>query len=204
MLIPHTRRSRQTRFAKISAKQRGVTLLITLIVLVAMTLAAISLVRSVDTTNVIAGNLAFRQNATLAGDVGTEAAILWLEKNNTATLFVDQPGSGYSAVHTEPITGQTWDQWWAAVAAPRGIATLPVDAAGNIVSYSIERMCSMQIDPIDPGANCSQAQVAVNVGSSQTSQSRGLSSGTQVYYRITTRIDGPRNTVSFTQAVIAL
>src|SRR4051794_33864237 len=49
-------------------RQQGVVLLIALIVLVAMTLAGIGLVRSVDTGNMVAGNLAFKQGATLAGD----------------------------------------------------------------------------------------------------------------------------------------
>ncbi len=55
--------------------QRGVILIITLIVLVAMTLASIAMVRSVDTSTVIAGNLAFKQSATASGDAGLEAAI---------------------------------------------------------------------------------------------------------------------------------
>ena len=48
--------------------QRGVILFIALIVLVAMSLAGIALMRSVDTNVMIAGNLAFRQGATLAAD----------------------------------------------------------------------------------------------------------------------------------------
>ena len=40
-------------------KQSGVVLFISLIILVAMSLAGIALIRSVDTSNLIAGNLAF-------------------------------------------------------------------------------------------------------------------------------------------------
>jgi Tfp pilus assembly protein PilX len=50
--------------------QQGVVLFIALIVLVAMSLAGIALMRSVDTNVLIAGNLAFRQGATMAGDWG--------------------------------------------------------------------------------------------------------------------------------------
>src|SRR5450830_1873633 len=79
-------------------KQRGVIMLIALITLVAMTLAAIALVRSVDTTNIIAGNLAFQQSATNAGDIGSEKAIQWLETNNVGSnLWVDQLAQGYAA-----------------------------------------------------------------------------------------------------------
>jgi type IV pilus assembly protein PilX len=58
--------------------QRGVVLFFTLIALVVMSLAAVALIRSVDTSNIIAGNLAFKQAGTSSGDAGIEAAIAWL------------------------------------------------------------------------------------------------------------------------------
>lgn len=54
--------------------QRGVVLLIALILLVVMTLAGIGMMRSVDTGSVIAGNLAFKQATLNASDAGTSAA----------------------------------------------------------------------------------------------------------------------------------
>lgn len=56
-----------------SGKQRGVVLLLTLIILVAMTLAGIGMMRSVDTATVVAGNLAFKQTTSNAADGGTSA-----------------------------------------------------------------------------------------------------------------------------------
>ena len=47
--------------------QSGVVLFIALIVLVAMSLAGVALVRSVDTNLLIAGNLAFKQGDTCVG-----------------------------------------------------------------------------------------------------------------------------------------
>ena len=54
--------------------QRGVILLIALIMLVAMTLAGIGMMRSVDTGSVIAGNMAFKEATLSASDAGTNAA----------------------------------------------------------------------------------------------------------------------------------
>lgn len=205
MLNHRTSRSVPTCFVNSPAKQRGVVLLITLIVLVAMTLAAIALMRSVDTTNVIAGNLAFRQSASLDGDTGTEAAIAWLEQHNTSALFTASVADGYSPNHQDPNPGQTWDQWWTAVALGRGVKTLATDSAtGNTVSYAIERMCTLAGDPITPGTNCAQTTVTVSTGCSQTAGTQCLQTSTQIYYRITSRTAGPRNTVSYIQAVIAL
>ncbi|MEJ7807583.1 MAG: hypothetical protein WKG03_16870, partial [Telluria sp.] len=59
-------------------RQRGVVLLMALIALVALTLAGLAMVRSVDTGNVIAGNMAFRQAAMQQVDVGIEAAFIAL------------------------------------------------------------------------------------------------------------------------------
>src|SRR3954469_13437461 len=68
---------RALRFHKVP-RERGVVLFIALIVLVALMLASVSLVRSVDTANIIAGNLAFKQASVQAADFGieTEAAAL--------------------------------------------------------------------------------------------------------------------------------
>ena len=44
--------------------QRGIVMIVALVVLVAMTLAAIALTRTVYTSNIVAGNLAFQQAAT--------------------------------------------------------------------------------------------------------------------------------------------
>ena len=52
-------------------RQRGLALFFALIAMVAIMLAAIVLVRSVDTATLISGNLAFQQNATRSADGGT-------------------------------------------------------------------------------------------------------------------------------------
>src|SRR5437879_13137562 len=59
-------------------RQRGVTLFIALIVLVAMTMAAVAMMRSVDTATVVAGDIGFRQSAVNAADQGVQAAYAWL------------------------------------------------------------------------------------------------------------------------------
>ena len=59
-------------------QQRGVVLFLALIALVIMSLAAVALIRSVDTNTLIAGNLSFKQAATTSADAGTEAAIAML------------------------------------------------------------------------------------------------------------------------------
>lgn len=187
-------------------RQRGVVLIITLIILVAMTLAGMAMVRSVFTTNLIAGNLALQQSATHAGDAGTEAAIAWLVANNVNTnLHGNIFASGYAALRQDPAASQSWDQFWNDILVPAGqVFTMNTDAAGNTVSYAIQRQCN-GIGAPTAGIGCSQPQT----NSSITSGSKGagaiaLQYNGQVYYRITSRIVGPRNTVSYIQTIVAL
>jgi type IV pilus assembly protein PilX len=186
-------------------KQRGVMLFITLIVLVAMSLAGIALTRSVDTTNLIAGNLAFQQAATHSGDTGIEAAVSWLEDNGTGTtLHADIPGNGYMASRQDPSSSQSWDGFWTSVLNPGGAVTLPEDTAGNTVSYTIQRLCNAVGAPNSPGVNCSVPPSDNSAGNSKGAQAPQLNISSQVYYRITARVNGPRNTMSYVQAIVAM
>jgi Tfp pilus assembly protein PilX len=194
-------------------RQQGVTLMIALIVLVVMTLAGIALVRSVDSTNIIAGNLAFQQAATHSGDRGIEAAVSWLEQNNSAAALDNDQNTvlsgcnGYTASRVDPAPGVNWDTWWNALSTCQKAPLLPQqDAAGNTVTYTIHRMCSTSGPAATPGTGCSVSAITVVGGStsSQTAGYRALQYSGQVYYRITSRIDGPRGTKSYVQAIAAI
>ncbi|MBI3525649.1 MAG: hypothetical protein HY066_14210 [Betaproteobacteria bacterium] len=187
-------------------RQQGVVLMIALIMLVAMTLAGIALVRSVDTSNIIAGNLAFQQSATSAGDTGTEAAITWLVANSGgSTLENDVTTGGYFASRSDPAAGQSWDAFWTNVLAGQAKAVGKDLVTKNTVSYVIQRLCQGAGASTAPSTGCA----APPVSSSSSGNSMGggviaLQRSSQVYYRITTRVDGPRNSVSYIQSIIAL
>ena len=66
-------RSRRALFQHRS-KQSGVVMFVALAVLILMTLAGLAMLRQMGSSVSIAGNLAFKQNATAAGDLGTETA----------------------------------------------------------------------------------------------------------------------------------
>lgn len=206
-------------------QQRGIVLIVSLIVLVAMTLAALALTRSVYTSNVIAGNLAFQQAATHSADQGIEAAVAWLENNNgkatstegasctsgssTTALHCDHTAQGYIAHRQDPTESQTWATYWTDNIEPNNLArTIGTDTAGNTVSYVIQRMCSSEGDSQSTTNDCTVAPTASSStcsgGSSCDAQRKNLDSVSQVYYRITVRVVGPRNTQSFVQSMVAL
>lgn len=204
MLAPRTVR----RFERAPARQRGVTLIITLIVLVSMMIAVIGLTRSVDTTNIIAGNLSFKQAAVHSGDAGVEAAVAWLEKNSGSTLYADNPAAGYHSKFENPAPGQSWDDYWNTVLVPSNtIIKLPKDSADNWVAYTIHRLCPSPGSPNTPGQVCAtSAQIASSskYGTGQGAGEPPLSTPSQQYYRITVQITGPRATVSYVQAIVML
>jgi type IV pilus assembly protein PilX len=190
--------------------QQGVVLFIALIVLVAMSLAGIALMRSVDTNVLIAGNLAFRQSNTMFGDTGFEAARAWLTAN-AGSLTTNQPGGAihYWANYQEGLdfigaTASTSDDYnWAQAAT----AASP-DPAFTIV-YVIHRLCGNTGAPSDANAKCMQASAGGGSGSSGLGTKGVVSYGVQalpgistIFYRVTVRVSGPRNTLSYVQAIL--
>src|SRR2546425_1077368 len=80
--------------APLRARQGGTILIIALIVLVAMTLAGIATMRSVDTATITAGNIGLRQASVNAADQEIRAGAAWPPENPAPPLFNDTPQSG--------------------------------------------------------------------------------------------------------------
>ena len=139
-------------------RQHGVVLFIALIVMVAMSLAAIALIRSVDTTNILIGNLAFRQSSILPANIAVEQA--------AAALFPEAAPTGVPAIAdtTADLPAENYFASWQNSDDARGVPTLlqtrtnaaaltkTLDAQDNsnanvaaanrtVVRYMIERMC---------------------------------------------------------------
>lgn len=198
-------------------KQEGVVLVIALIVLVAMTLASVAMVRSIDTSTLIAGNLAFKQSGITSGDAGINDAIAWISANKAA-LDYDVVANGYYASSQDclDLTGNgnvnkkkcapPYTQFdWTNMGAVR---TLPKDAAGNQISYVIHRMCategqlsaekcSVEEEALDGNSKGAAVQ---QLGYRPTSWGTAANRG---FYRITVRVAGNRNNVSYVQAVVS-
>ena len=187
-------RSKTVRIRATRSAQRGVVLFIALIVLVAMTLAGLGMMRAVDTNNLIAGNLAFKNAAVSAGDAAVEAARTWLQSRTAGQLEANQ--AGYYANWQPSFDPKTFD--WA------GSSTLVgTDNNGNTIYYVAHRMCNESNKSIN-ATDCAKV-ATVSVGSTKGGGSYGNSplTGTSlVFFRITAKIQGPRFTVSYLQAFI--
>jgi len=199
----------------IHARQNGLALVVALIVLIAMSLAGTAIVRSVDTSFLIAGNLAFRRGATTSADAGVEAARTWLLANNGSGLYGDKADQGYYATSQDALdlTGNATkgnasdDLDW--TAAGTEVKCLATDAGGNTACYVIHRLCDAT-GSLD-AATCSTQQTArggSSMGATRpmgTYQERSWSeAATMGYYRVTVRVTGPRENTSFVQAFLLI
>lgn len=179
-------------------QQRGVVLFIALIVLVAMTLAGIAMFRQIGAGVIIAGNIAFRENATSVADLGVESARSWLVTQGSSTLQSDlAPGYLSSWALTFNPFMHTWSN-------SNSTLVTSDDGTGNEVRYLIHRLCSITGSVNDPSQSCA------TVGSAGSGGSKGggsygvlpLSNTTAPYFRVTVRVAGPRNTVSYIQTIM--
>lgn len=205
--------------AQHAAKQRGLVLFFALIALVAMSLAALALIRSVDTSTMIAGNLAFRQAATTSSDAGLEAAIAALAATETANaaknIFLDATHTfnisntanaavGYYS-SADPALDLTANATWVD-AASRLVGT---DASGNTVRFIAQRMCR-NANQLLSTTNCLFSGASEDTDGMTTPLPSEMcppgpgcpQAGQNPQYRVTTRVTGPRNTVSYIQALV--
>ncbi len=196
---------RQRIFSFTPQRERGTVLIIALIVLVAMTLAGIATMRSVDTATVMAGNIAFRQSATNAADQGVQAGYLWLAGNLTSGNLDNSNASvGYSsnAAANEP----KWSDPAAWVNAAQLNGGAP-DAAGNRVWFMIERMCPQANTPANAANNtCGSTPdpgAVSREGQDHFRQTGGVfKKPPAIHYRVTAKAEGPRKSVTIVQTML--
>jgi type IV pilus assembly protein PilX len=196
-------------------KQRGVVLIFALIALLAIMLAAVALIRSVDTSTMIAGNLAFKQAATTSGDAGTEAAMSWLATtqaaNNAKNIYKDathafnvtNAAAGYYS-NADPALSLFANATWNAITAIPAVT----DSSGNSISYIIQRACrNGGVKMEDADCLFSGAIQDTNGQNIPLPQDICTGSGCPVagqapMIRITSRVKGPKNTLSYVQAFV--
>jgi type IV pilus assembly protein PilX len=178
-------------------KQNGVVLFVALIALVVMSLAAVALIRSVDTNTMIAGNLAFKQAAISSADSGLETAIAWLisrtPSDETALQADDLANGYYSSYVADPKTRFA-----------TGSKLTGTDTSLNTISYVVERMCSAT----GPATTlkCLYGAPADSTSSKGVKDATGAggpgASGNSVMLRVTISVAGPKNTLGFVQAYL--
>lgn len=189
---------------KLIRREDGVILFVVLIILVVMGLGGAALMRSVEATNQVSGNLAFKIASVHAADVGIEKAVADLPSIVSSSADSKYPsgcsatsGTGcryYPLALTVDWNGLPAGINWSIV---QNISTTPDYA----VRYIIDRMCSGVLPVTDVAGNCKT--VAPSNGGTKKAGGVVFTRAGQVYYRITVRVDGPRATQSYVRAVFS-
>lgn len=203
--------------------QRGVSLFFALIALVSMALAAVALVRSVDTGGLVLGNMSFKQDTTATSDQVAEAAMTWLATNAAGTtLDENNTAAGYYASSLDALDAAgngsapdralvDWnDDDCAYGGSFTGVCIEPSPGAaysGNTGRYVITRLCATTGAATAAANTCAVPLAGVasqgpNRGEIRYGTARLSSAGGGPYYRILVRTVGGRGTVSYTETVV--
>lgn len=208
-------------------RQRGVVLILALIVLFVLLLSGLAIVRSVDTGNTIAGNLSFRQSALQTADVGIQAAFVELTQKIVPTSkdanIINDANIAYryyalrQSVDTQGIPNPTGFSWGAIQKCigyrfdqnPLNnelLKTMSCDSQDYKIKYIIERMCSEQTAGSPSVTNIQDyclSDLGDGKGGSKGAFNAVFTSVSAVYYRATVQVTGPRNTVAYVQAIFS-
>lgn len=214
----------------IPSRQRGASLLIALIALLALTFTGLALVRSMDAAGLISGNFSFRQAALNIADVGVEAALSELGNTYIALGRDRNYPSGctanctYYAWYPDPgtCTSATCDNSngvsaridWTSSSLTTTAVSFTALGDGYSYTYVVERLCGLPSGGTETTSVIATGEIprycfslnAPVVGSSQESNAARLGSlGTtrEVAYRATIRITGPRNSYAIVQAILS-
>jgi type IV pilus assembly protein PilX len=211
--------------------QAGIVLFFALLALAVMSIAAVALIRSVDTNALLSGNMVFRQSASASSNVALEGVAQSITQNISLANSVRHfPGQGYyancSRFDIQPnasvcdgsrLTTMSWDNTNSRLVPDQvdGNAEIHngIDRQGNQIRYVIERMCNFNEAEINAGnaamdgARCLMASTTacrppIDIPGGPE-QPPCPNQATSPIYRLTLRISGPKNTLTFMQSFIS-
>ena len=178
--------------------QRGVILFVALLAVLALTMGAVALGRSLATDVAIGGNLALREHATLAATDAVERALAALfESGAIADTRVDSIGRNYFASRQAgedargvPRVLQSVDLY------PSAAPTIDF-GEGVVLRHVVERLCIMA--GAASAANCALSPPSVEAALGTPPPTEPPRTP---YYRVTVRADAPGGTAVFVQALL--
>jgi len=215
------------RYSKTASRQRGVVLLFSLVALVVLLIAAVALMRSFNTSLFMSGNIAFKRDLQNQGERAIDKVLPRFRVGGSletdAARSADLKTSNYSATM---LPGNAQGIPDALQSEPKflavGVATNDITEAnepslqgqGVSIRYVIDRMatsggscttlgpsvCLMTTDITPAGGSSSQWRTPTRTlvpGSAASAPP--ITTGT-VVYRLTVRVNGPRDTQAFYQS----
>lgn len=197
--------------------QRGISLIITLIAMIAILLIGIAMVRVVDFSALMTRNLAFRESGIHLSDVGLQYGLSALGSLTTTTLDGANKASCTANSTTFSNCYYPVDLDTNSDGVPDNLDWSTVDAisvtnsSGYTVKFIIERLCTGTLGTAvtDKAGKC-QFAIPSSGSTSTLGGSRkigstvfsGLSTSNSIYYRVTSRAEGPGSSLSMSQTIL--
>jgi Tfp pilus assembly protein PilX len=174
------------------ARQRGVVLIFTLIILLVLTIGAVALMRSMNTSLFNAGNLAFRRDLVNQGELAVANVLTEFKSggalSSTASTEADNTALNYYA-EMQSTTPQ---------GIPNVLLTIgnPISGASGVtMNYVIDRLCQNSGPSVAAQCVQSSASPLATTIKNQTP----LTPPSATVYRLSVKVNGPRSTQVFLQ-----
>lgn len=197
---------------RVGARQAGFSLLMTLLSLLILSLSAMAMMSLLKAGVSTSGNIAFRQAAVRAADLGVEAAITWIGGQGVEYLKDTHADQGYYAT-SDPTFDPRTTLNFATSARVLGPTGTPGSAATPVSGYSVYYVIHRMSTTVGKCADIDGCLYPPVVTASETGQgssssggggyTTGLSASTgAVYYRVTVKVAGPRYNNRYVQAFV--
>lgn len=189
------------------SRQRGVVLIFSLIILLILAIGAVALLRSMNSSLLSAGNLAFHRDLVNQGEQAV-ANVMTEFKTGGAPLLglttADNIPANYksTALPTNPQGVPTAllgnDLTFGAVGLPAN--DIPGATPDVVIRYVVDRLCTLTgVASIN---NCVQSSGLPTGGTANRNTAVAPPSAT--VYRLSVRVTGPRNTQAFLQTTFTV
>jgi len=171
---------------------RGASLIIVLVVLAVLLLGAVSMARLNDTTTQIAGNVAYKDTAVQASEIGVSNAFANLA--NITDEETSQDGWYLATLKGDDATGLPIDVDWTLAAK---------EVVGSFtVRYIVERQCVGPTPVLDINAQCVIKKLKLPSVNSAKAGMESIEMAAAKQYRITVFVSGPKFTKSYVQTMV--
>jgi type IV pilus assembly protein PilX len=179
------------RVSNIASAQRGVTMLVVLVLLSVMLLGGLALARLSEVGTLASGNTAYHEGALQASEVGLNSALVAVK----ALASEESAITGWYS--PTPLTKDSQG-------LPSGVdwSAAPAVTVGQMnVRYVVERACSVAV-LTDELRQCLVKQEPDKEGTSRAAGTEKIPPPTARQFRVTVRVTGPKGTQTFVQSLV--
>lgn len=195
---------------KKTKKEQGISLPISLFVLIGVLLAATALLQTGDVSVRIAGSMSSRAQVGHSNDTAIRIATEWLATNKSS-LDNDIKDQGYFSSYSTIDIDYTLDSNWVVQKTVEYSPGVTTDEFGNVSYYQIRRMCKLPNTPYNGEVAGVTQECALGDGgaTSGNTSSSGFNSynfsagytGNSMYYKIITKTVGFKGATVITETV---